>query len=389
MSRHIFLKAAAVLSYFSFYLWLSNTQLNAEQARFLWLWYGIPSVLILLIPKRWLALARGMAIGQGMYLCQQAVLPLALDLPSNGLSHGMVALLGFVLAQALLVFAALLLGWPSKDAEIVSLVCGATASLLFITLTVHRWEGTVSMPFAENVYPTVSCLDRYALAHEGSYPASLEELTRTTGKYCVPGSMSSGPWRPQKLFYHPAHGSDGRIIGYSILFGPDDFWGKVRTAWYVDQSGLVHASPKGQFATRQDPVLSNQPLELKNWSECYARYNAAHPASGESFDWNPILHPEGPCRPDIRDIQDGHVQLGQSYKSYTAHFYVKPPDSTGRQSGFYVIARPDQYGRSGVRSYYFDETGIIRGTPQNREANSADEPTPECEWKEHVNCSTN
>src|SRR6266403_538762 len=386
MDRHVLLKAAAVLSYFSFYPLLSTTPLNAEQARFFWLWYGIPSLLILLIPKRSSVLARGIAMGQGMYFCLQAILPLALALPSNGLSNGMVSLLGFVLAQALLVFAALSLGWPLKTEEIVPLICGATASLLFITLTVHRWEGTQSAPSALRAYRTVGCLDQYALAHGGLYPASFDELTRTTGQYCVAGPRSSGAWRPQKLSYRPSQGPDGRIVGYSILFGPDDFGGKVRTAWYVDQTGLLHTSPEGQFANKQDPVWSNQTLELKNWSECYAKHAATHPASGESFDWKPILWPKGRCEPDIRNIQDGHVQLGQSY---TAHFHVKPPDSSGRQSGFYVIARPDQYGSSGVRSYYFDETGIIRATPQNREPNSADEPTPECEWREHLNCSSN
>ncbi len=388
MSRHVLLKAAAVLSYFSFYLFVSTTPLNAEQARFFCLWYGIPSLLILLIPKRWSTLARGMAIGQGMYFCLQAILPLALALPSNGLSNGMVSLLGFVLAQALLVFAALLLGWPVKTEEIVPLICGATASLLFITLTVHRWAGTQSAPSALSVYRTVGCLDQYALAHGGLYPASFEELTRTTGQYCVTGPRSSGAWRPQKLFYHPSQGPDGRIVGYSILFGPDDFWGKVRTAWYVDQSGLVHTSPEEKFANKQGPVWSwsDETLELKNWSECYAKYDAAHLASGESFDWKRILWPEGRCEPDIRHIQDGNVQLGQSY---TAHFHVKPPDSSGRQSGFYVIARPDRYGETGLRSYYFDETAIIRATAHNREPNSTDEPIPECEWREHLNCSSN
>ena len=382
------LKTAAVLSYFSFYLLASSTQLNAEQSRFFWLWYGIPSLLILLIPKRWAVLARGMAMGQGMYFCLQAILPLALALPSNGLSNGMVSLLGFVFAQALLVFAALSLGWPLKTEEIVPLICGATVSLLFITLTVHRWEGTQSAPSALGVYRTVGCLDQYALAHGGLYPASFDELARTTGQYCVTGPRSGGAWRSQKLFYHPAQGPDGRIVGYSILFGPDDFWGKIRTAWYVDQTGLVHTSPKGQFASKQGPLWSwgNETLELKNWSECYAKDAAARSASGASFDWKATLRPEGRCEPDIRNIQDGHVAFGQSY---TAHFHVKPPDSSGRQSGFYVIARPDQYGSSGVRSYYFDETGIIRATPHNREPNSTDEPIPECEWKEHVNCLTN
>src|SRR5439155_9591924 len=155
MSKHMYLKASAMLSYFSFYLWLSNTQLNAEQARFLWLWYGIPSLLILLMPKRWSTFARGMAVGQGAYFCQQAIVLLAFALPSNGLSNGMVSLLGFVLAQALLVFAALSLGWPSKAADMVLSVSGATASLLFIALTAHRWEGTQSAPSALSVYRTV------------------------------------------------------------------------------------------------------------------------------------------------------------------------------------------------------------------------------------------
>jgi hypothetical protein len=386
MGKPMILKAAAVLSYLSFYLLVSITQLNPQQARFIWLWYGIPSLLILLIPKRWSALARGMAIGQGMWFCLQAMLPLALALPSNGLSNGTVSLLGFVLAQALLVFAALLLGWPLKTAEIVPLVCGATASLLFITLTVRRWEGTQSIPSAGNLYRTVGCLDQYALAHGGLYPASLEELTRTTGQYCVIGSLSSGPWRPQRLVYQSSQASDGRIVGYSILFGPDNFWGNVRTAWYVDQTGLIHTSPEGQIANKQSPVWSNEMLELKSWNACYAKYADADPANGASFDWKSVLHPEGPCEPDIRNIQDGHVQLGQSY---TAHFHAKPPDSSGRQVGFYVVARPDQYGSSGIRSYYLDETGIIRGTPHNREPNSTDEPAPECEWIEHLTCRNN
>ena len=386
MSRHVLLKAAAVLSYFSLYLLVSTARLSAQQARFIWLWYGIPSLLIVLAPKRWSALAQGLAIGQGVYFSREAIVLLALALPFNGLSNGMVSLAGFVLAQAFLFIAAFLLGWPSKTADIVLFGCGAAASILFIVLTVHRWEGTQSKPLALNVYRTVGCLDRYSLAHGGLYPASFEELTRTTGNYCVTGPQSSGPWRPQKLVYQPAKGSDGRIVGYSIRFGPDDFWGKVRTAWYVDQTGLIHTSPEGQVANEQGPIWSNETLELKNWSECYAKYVATHPSTGETFDWKLVLRPEGRCTPDVREIHDGHAPLGQFY---TAHFYVKPLGRGGSQPGFYVTARPNQYGSFGVRSYYFDETGIIRATPQNREPDSADEPTPECEWKEHVNCSGN
>jgi len=380
------LKAAAALSYVSFYLLTFITPPDSQQAGYFWLWYGIPSLLILLIPKRWSALAQGLALGQGICLFREALIPVVFGLSSGSLSIGMVSVLSCMFVQVVLFVAALLLGVPSKAAENVLLICGAAASILFTGLSVQRTEGTSRTPMAANVYRPVGCLDRYALAHRGLYPASLEELTRTTGKYCATDPPTSSVKRPQKLFYHPASGADGRIVGYSILFGPDDVWGKVRTAWYVDQTGLIHKSAEGQFASKESSIWSNEAFELKNWSECYAKYAATHPANGDSFDWKTVLRPEGRCAPDIRDIQAGHAHLGQFY---TVYFRLKPPDSSGKQWGFYVIVRPDGYGASGVRSYYVDETGIIRATPQNREPNSTDEPTPECEWNEQVKCPTN
>jgi hypothetical protein len=180
MNSHILLKAAAVLSYFSFSLLESITPPDGQQSRFFWLWYGIPSLLILLIPKRWSALAQGLALGQGIMFFREAMLPVVLGLSFNGLSSVMVSLLGCILAQVLLFIAVLVPGWPSKTSENVLFACGAAASLLFTGLSVQRWEGTQRTPVAPSVNRTVDCLDKYALAHSGFYPASLEELTRTT-----------------------------------------------------------------------------------------------------------------------------------------------------------------------------------------------------------------
>src|SRR5208283_3772957 len=86
-----------------------NFGLDAEPVRFFWFWYGIPSLLIVLIPKRWSALAQGLALGQGIYVFREAMLPLAISLSSNGLLSAMLPLIGVMLAQVLLFVAALVL----------------------------------------------------------------------------------------------------------------------------------------------------------------------------------------------------------------------------------------------------------------------------------------
>jgi hypothetical protein len=59
------------------------------------------------------------------------------------------------------------------------------------------------------------------------------------------------------------------------------------------------------------------------------------------------------------------------------------------RAAFHAVARPLQYGSNGVRHYYVDESGIMRGAPTNRDATRDDPPIPECEWAEGRTCSQN
>jgi hypothetical protein len=44
------------------------------------------------------------------------------------------------------------------------------------------------------------------------------------------------------------------------------------------------------------------------------------------------------------------------------------------ETSFKVTATPIQYGKTGDRSFYLDESGVIRGQTSNREANAHDSP---------------
>lgn len=45
---------------------------------------------------------------------------------------------------------------------------------------------------------------------------------------------------------------------------------------------------------------------------------------------------------------------------YTYHYVVGPPDSTGRTTSFALSAEPVRTGNTGNRSFFVDQTGVVR-----------------------------
>ena len=66
--------------------------------------------------------------------------------------------------------------------------------------------------------------------------------------------------------------------------------------------------------------------------------------------------------------------LGSGTKSgYEFILWTAGPNSQGRVSRFFVVARPQRY-QEGVRSFFIDESGVERFTAENRAATAADPP---------------
>ena len=98
-----------------------------------------------------------------------------------------------------------------------------------------------------------------------------------------------------------------------------------------------------------------------------------------------MMAPEWNCKPDWY-AEDNYLAPLQSYRVY---YYRDTPEKAKPRAAFHLLGRPNQYGASGVRHFYMDESGVIRGTPANRDATRDDPPIPECEWAEHKACSLN
>ena len=64
------------------------------------------------------------------------------------------------------------------------------------------------------------------------------------------------------------------------------------------------------------------------------------------------------------------------WKDYKFVYRPGPEDSEGRIATYTVTARPVKYGETAKLSVFTDESGVIRGTRENREATVNDPPLP-------------
>jgi len=85
--------------------------------------------------------------------------------------------------------------------------------------------------------------------------------------------------------------------------------------------------------------------------------------------------PGSQASPAAADLLDARIACAdpscvKSEYRFTYTLTAKGPPGTA----FTYVARPVEYGRNGIRSFFTDQTGIIRGTGDDRAATAADPP---------------
>ena len=392
------LKLAGLFAFLSMYLYTLTTVIRGDNAILMWFLFGSPSLVILFLPKRALSVARGLAVGQslvfgiitGFFLYLGVAVSLASE--ANGLMLSETAVV--LIAQTALFLAAVrmppeLNGIYHSSSIIAWFTTAVTVSSL--ALIMMRLEDISRHDMTPDaVHRVVACAEAYADHRNGVYPESLQAMVQAanewTGPNCIypfdtSGSSENGPVYG-RVRYTPVTSADGRIVGYSILFGPRNFFGSMKTAEYIDQMGIVHKSRNQGIATASDPVKENISTSLEEWSKCLVNYKRTHPNVIFPNKLKDMIRSDWPCKPR-RDVEGDHLIPDNSYTVY----YRSPSEAmAGDQSSFSLQARPNQYQESGVRSYYVDEDGIIRATVKNRPANKNDSPIPTCEWDVGTTC---
>lgn len=380
------LKIAALISFLSFCLYPLTSGVRGEEATVAYL-LSAPSLLVFLLSRRFLNVARGIALGQSALIClagsQALVIGLVMRQPGKTLE---LILVGFIV-QLFFGLTALLIDNPLKKAksELAQIYLAATATLIFMFLSYKRFQTNYTSMNPELVYRVIACSEAYKASHGGLYADSLKNLALAQGVNCIYPFSINGSSPYGKIRYQPLLATDGRVTGYSIILGGTTFWGRFSPDGYTDQTGILHISQDHQNATSADPVPPNVTTFLHEWSQCLVRQAQTHPDVPFPADLKSMMAPGWNCQPEWY-VQDNYLEPLQFCRVY---YYSGTPEKAKPRAAFHLLGRPYRYGFSGVRHYYVDESGVIRGTPANRDATRDDPPIPECEWVEHKACSSN
>jgi type II secretory pathway pseudopilin PulG len=103
---------------------------------------------------------------------------------------------------------------------------------------------------------------------------------------------------------------------------------------------------------------------LHKINECAAAYATAHADQGYPASLSSLEPAGGGCLSAqvARENRDG----------YRFTYTAIDVDSSGRVTTYAARGRPISYGESGDKSFYTDESGKIRFTPENREPTAGD-----------------
>lgn len=384
--RFLLFKLSALVSFVSFCLYPLTGGVRSEEATVAYL-FSAPSLLVLLLPGRFQNVARGIALGQSALICfagsQALVIGLVTGQPGKILE---LILVGFIV-QLFFGLAALLIDNPLKKAknELSQIYLAAAATLIFMFLSYKRFQTNYTQMNPELVYRVIACLETYKAGHDGQYADSLDSLVKAQGVNCIYPFSTKGSSPFGKIKYQARNADDGRVSKYSIILGGTTYWGRFSPDGYTDQTGILHISQDHQNATPADPVRPNITTFLHEWSQCLSKHAKTHPETPFPVDLVSMMEPGWSCKP-MWYVKDNYLEPSQFYR---VDYYSDTGAGTKPRAAFHLLGRPNQYGSSGVRHYYVDESGVIRGTPANRDATRDDPPIPECEWVEHKACSSN
>jgi hypothetical protein len=146
-----------------------------------------------------------------------------------------------------------------------------------------------------------------------------------------------------------------------------------------------NASAKSSPGTQGMPQSFNQTMAYlaltqihdaeKTYSERYARgFSASLGQLGPPPSWlGTDSEHAGLFDPmhDSRGLADGAVTY--SSLGYRVAYIPGNRDSLGKVTSYQVTARPIEYGKTGTRSFWMDETGAIHQTEADRSASPSDQ----------------
>jgi hypothetical protein len=331
-----------------------------------WALLLLPFVWIAVCPRKWIATAVGTALGT-FAINAPALLLLLLffSVAAPKFSSDMI----FLVMQIPLLIAALLV-WikePVAKANIV-LPFAVAAFLYYYAADRSPLIGPGHGAGPETTYVVRSvdkCAIQYAAGHQGNYPDDLRELG-PNGSGCLSADIARGNSDGLRLAY------SRQVKGFQVFADNHSFWRDGRRTvglMYSDQSGVIRGNVNkdrpGSSGSELYDLEGSVPADLQRAAQCLLKHGQPYPVDLQS------LSGPGGCLPAGGTWMREANYLQQYGYVLTYEAKVNP---TPGVHAFEINARPVPYGRWGLRSFYVDDNGVVRATPEDRPANTQDPP---------------
>lgn len=234
-----------------------------------------------------------------------------------------------------------------------------------------------------------SCLLRFRAAHDASgFPISLRQLDET-----IPGCLQSGLAKGREVggYRIEYRASDSApTVHFSLIAHPSIHYRGLMISFYSDETGIVHSFQGNRQAVAEDPVVT--PAEnFSKIERCITDFARSEDQAGHSKQSmaNGAGPPHYPAsfeemNPGNRCFLEGH-QDGEMWMSAAYRFEYRRVSREGIEV-FTLVARPIQYGVTGLRSYLADNTFIVHATSEDRGATSDDPWASRCDFIVFVAC---
>ncbi len=178
-------------------------------------------------------------------------------------------------------------------------------------------------------------------------------------------------------FGEPRTGQNLAFVPVTVNNGENTQFGLVREngGWRLISLGLVlldirQLSPEwaaADLAAREDRAVS----DLRNLESAIETYRRAFGKLPDSLaQLGPA--PKDQVSPDQADLVDERLAAG-SGDGYRFRYRIVP-GAEEAETAFELAAMPDDYGKTGRRSFFVDATGKIHGADRHGELASVDDP---------------
>jgi outer membrane protein assembly factor BamB len=235
------------------------------------------------------------------------------------------------------------------------------------------------------LFRTESCLLRFKAEHRGAgFPDSLRQLDKILPGCLQDGLARGGEIGGYRIEYQVS--ATTPIEHFSLIASPSVHYTGSMVSFFSDETGILRTYSGNRLAVASDGGVTpaEDLLRIRNcvvnftslsdrqntgWSEANRAYDADQMHYPLSFD---EMAAEKRCSvPGLRDAG--------SWKTSAYRFSYRRVVNNGVEN-FALLARPIQYGSSGLRSYFVDNTSVIHATAENRDATADDPWAYRCEF---------